>query len=231
MEVDGHEEQDGQTGQYDLDPASSSGKRRLHWKIRVVSGIKTSWSPGRSDITINRGIPVGTARRVGLSPQPVRSYLVIAAAIIIAGVLISASLFFVVGQGTKTVTVTGNAATNSAGPTNTVTSTTTIGFSKFLYTMWAQSTPNSFTLDTVKFTLWTNTTITFSAGSCYGPSNGYAGYVITFSDGSSQTLTTCTIGVNPPPLSVVLTSHTNPQAGILIVPSTGQVYFLVSLTS
>jgi hypothetical protein len=128
------------------------------------------------------------------------------------------------------VTVTGNAATNSAGPTNTVTSTTTIGSSRFLYTVWTQSTPNSFTLDTVKFTLWTNTTITFSGGSCFGPANGYAGYVITFSDGSTQTLTTCTIGVNPP-LSVVLTSHTNPQAGILIVPSTGQVYFLVSLTS
>ena len=165
-----------------------------------------------------------------MSSQPARSYLIVAAAIVIAGVLISASLFFVVGQATKTVTVTGNAATNSAGPTDTVTSTTTIGSSRFLYTMWTQSTPNSFTLDAVEFTLWTNTTITFSGGSCFGPSNGYAGYVINFSDGSSQTLTTCTVGVNPP-LSVVLTSHTNPQAGILIVPSTGQVYFLVSLTS
>lgn len=165
-----------------------------------------------------------------MSGQPSRSYLAIALVIVIAGVLISASVVFAFGQATKTVTVTGNATTNSAGPTNTITSTTTIGSSKFLYTMWNQSTPNSFTLDTVKFTLWTNTTITFSGGSCFGPSNGYAGYVITFSDGSSQTLTTCTIGVNPP-LSVILTSHINPQAGILIVPSTGQVYFLVSLTS
>jgi hypothetical protein len=65
-----------------------------------------------------------------LSPQPVRSNLAIAAAIVIAGALISASLFFAVGQGVRTVTVTGNAATNSAGPANTFTSTGTITTTK-----------------------------------------------------------------------------------------------------
>ena len=41
-----------------------------------------------------------------MSSQPVRGYLVIAATIVIAGVLISASLFFAVGQATKTLTST-----------------------------------------------------------------------------------------------------------------------------
>jgi len=41
-----------------------------------------------------------------LSERPSRSYLVIAAAIVIAGVLISASLFVAIGEGTKTTTVT-----------------------------------------------------------------------------------------------------------------------------
>ena len=41
-----------------------------------------------------------------MSSQPARSYLIIAAAIVIAGVLIAASLFFALGQTTKTVTTT-----------------------------------------------------------------------------------------------------------------------------
>ena len=47
-----------------------------------------------------------------MSSQPVQSYLVIAAAIVIAGVLISASLFVAIG-GTKTTTVTSTVTTTS----------------------------------------------------------------------------------------------------------------------
>lgn len=65
-----------------------------------------------------------------MSGQPARSYLTIPLAIVIAGILIAASLFFAVGQEVRTVTVTGNAATNSAGPTNTVTSNNTITTTK-----------------------------------------------------------------------------------------------------
>ena len=41
-----------------------------------------------------------------MSSPPGRSFLAIASAIVIAGVLISASLFFAIGQGPKTVTST-----------------------------------------------------------------------------------------------------------------------------
>ena len=111
-------------------------------------------------------------------------------------------------------------------------STTTIavqgGPRSFAYLEWSHSTPASFTLDNVNFALWTNTTVTYSGGSCYGPSSGYAGYTITFSDGLREQLTTCTLGPNPPQ-TAWLTNHVNPQAGILIVPSTGQVFFLVGI--
>ena len=59
-----------------------------------------------SDITINHEVGLDIARRFGLSSQPVRSYLVIAAAIVISGVLISASLFVAIGGAKTTVTVT-----------------------------------------------------------------------------------------------------------------------------
>jgi hypothetical protein len=120
----------------------------------------------------------------------------------------------------------------SVAMTTEVSSTTAITVSgslrSFAYLEWSQSTPASFILGNVKFTLWTNTTVTYSGGSCYGPSGGYAGYEIAFSDGSKEQVTTCTVGPSPPQ-TLKLTSHTNPQAGILIVPSTGQVFFLVSL--
>jgi len=101
------------------------------------------------------------------------------------------------------------------------------GFETFTYAQWNSSTPSTFTIASVTFSLWTNTSVTFSGGSCYGAFGGYGGYVIRFADGSSQTMTTCTVGPNPP-IALRLTSHTKPQAGLLIVPSTGAVYFLVS---
>jgi hypothetical protein len=97
----------------------------------------------------------------------------------------------------------------------------------FVFAQWNQSTPNTFSIAEVKFALWTNTTVTYTGGTCYGPSNGYAGYKIIFPDESSESITTCTLGQSPS-LNLRLTQHQNPQAGILIVPSTGQVYFVVS---
>jgi hypothetical protein len=98
----------------------------------------------------------------------------------------------------------------------------------FTYVQWNSSMPNALTISDVRFTLWTNTTVTYSGGSCYGPSNGYGGYIITFADGSTETMTTCTVGPNPR-TTTRLTAHINPQAGLFIVPSTGAVYFLVSV--
>jgi len=163
-----------------------------------------------------------------LSSQPVRSYLVIAAAIVIAGVLISASLFVALGGATRTTTTT--ETTTLTSTVQQTPPTIVIGGATFTYTQWNSSTPSSFTISGVRFSLWTNTSITNTGGSCYGPAGGYGGYVITFSDGSSQTMTTCTAGLNPS-TSIRLTSHVNPQAGLLIYPSTGAVYFLVSSTS
>ena len=57
-------------------------------------------------MTINHKVRRDATGRFGLSSQPVRSYLVIAAAIVIAGVLISASLFVAIGGAGTTVTVT-----------------------------------------------------------------------------------------------------------------------------
>lgn len=98
----------------------------------------------------------------------------------------------------------------------------------FEYMKWNSSTPNTFTFDNVTFTLWTNTTVTNTAGSCYGAAGGYGGYLMTFQDGSSESFGACTTGPNPP-IDVTLTKHVNPQAGLLIIPTTGAVYFLVSV--
>jgi len=104
-----------------------------------------------------------------------------------------------------------------------------IGGAGFTYTEWNSSTPNTFTISNVKFALWTNATAIYAAGSCYGPVEGYGygGYVITFPDGFSEGVATCTKGPNPS-TTISLTVHVNPEAGLLIVPSTGAVYFLVS---
>ena len=102
-----------------------------------------------------------------------------------------------------------------------------VGGKGFNYAAWNSSTPNTFTIYNVKFSVWTNTTITNTGGSCYGGVGGYGGYILTFSDGSSENLSACTIGPNPP-MSIRLTNHVNPQAGLLVIPSTGTVFFLVS---
>ncbi len=144
--------------------------------------------------------------------------------------LISASLFVALQGEAKTMTATSVYTTTT---TMTLTSmapqslpTIVVGGTTFTYTQWNSSTPNSFAISGVKFALWTNTTVTYTGGSCYG-AGGYGGYVITFPGGSSETMTTCTVGVNPPTV-VRLSNHVDPQAGLLIYPSTGAVYFLVS---
>jgi hypothetical protein len=101
-----------------------------------------------------------------------------------------------------------------------------IGGTTFTYSEWNSSTPDTFTISGVKFALWVNTTVTYSGGSCYGP-GGYGGYVITFPDGSTQTLNTCIAGINTP-IFIYLSSHVDPQAGLLVDPSTQSIYFLVS---
>jgi hypothetical protein len=157
-------------------------------------------------------------------------YLIKAALVVIIGVIAVAGIFAAVAI----YWMGPHSQNQSLSTTTEVSSTTAITVNgsqrSFAYLEWNQSTPASFTFDNVKFALWTNATVTYSAGSCYGPSSGYAGYSITFSDESKEQITTCTIGPNPPQ-TLRLTSHVNPQAGILIVPSTGQVFFLVSLQS
>ncbi|MGA2199245.1 MAG: hypothetical protein ABSG45_04840, partial [Nitrososphaerales archaeon] len=58
-----------------------------------------------------------------MSGQAYRSYLAIASAIVIAGVLISASLFLAVGQATNTVTTTTTVTSIKTVATQTVTNT------------------------------------------------------------------------------------------------------------
>jgi hypothetical protein len=58
-----------------------------------------------------------------MSGQPARSFLTIALAIVIAAVLISASLFFAIGQTTKTVTTTTTVSSVRTVATQTITST------------------------------------------------------------------------------------------------------------
>ena len=179
-----------------------------------------------------------------MSAQPSRNIFAVVSAIIMAAILISGTLYITLGQSPKTVTSISTATTtititqSSSAAQSLIQPTSSSGsiqisnangteFETFVYDEWNSSTPNTSTINGVTFTLWTNTTITNSAGSCYGAPNGYGGYVIKFSDGTSQAMTTCTVGFNPP-TSLRLTTHTNPQAGLLIFPRTGAVYFLVS---
>jgi hypothetical protein len=81
---------------------------------------------------------------------------------------------------------------------------------------------NVVTLRNVTFTLWVNSSITYTMGLCMP----YRGYVITFQDGASEDLTACHI-ISMSPIETRFTKHLNPQAGLLIFPD-GTVYLLVS---
>lgn len=100
------------------------------------------------------------------------------------------------------------------------------GVGPFDYLQRNSSTPDQFSFDNVKFSVWTNTTVTITGGTCYGAGNYYGGYVATFSDGSSETFTACLSGAYPY-VQILLTKHQSPQAGLLISGVNDDVYFLV----
>jgi len=149
---------------------------------------------------------------------------------------------------TKTVTAASNSTNVISALTTTITITTGVDTAvegHFYYETLNQSTPDSFTFYGVNFTLYTQTTsvttigsttttftVTNSGATCFGPSayNQFQGYTISFPDGASEAISVCLAGTvsSHEPLAIRLTSHTNPQAGIIIDPSTGTVYFLVS---
>ncbi len=100
------------------------------------------------------------------------------------------------------------------------------GVGTFDYLHRNGSTPDQLTFDNVKFTLWTNTTVTYTGGPCY-VGNYYGGYVASFSDGSSDRFVACLVGPYPY-TQLLFTKHTNSQAGLLISGTNGDIYFLVS---
>ncbi|MGD0329003.1 MAG: hypothetical protein ABSB40_00990 [Nitrososphaeria archaeon] len=102
----------------------------------------------------------------------------------------------------------------------------TIGDTTYSYMEWNDSTPNTFTFNNVTFTLQANTNVTYSGGNCYPT---YGKYIVTFPDGSSQSLSTCLSAGPNPPSAIYFISHKNPQAGLLISAVNGAVYFLVSI--
>lgn len=127
------------------------------------------------------------------------------------------------GAKTSTQTTTETIVTSSLPPTLPV---LRIGGTLFTYSEWNSSTPNTFTILNVKFAITANITVNYG-GSCYSLGSGGAYVAITFPDGSTESMTTCTVGPTPP-VSVELSNRVNPQAGLLIIPSNGTVYFLVS---
>jgi len=128
---------------------------------------------------------------------------------------------------TYTITNTASLAIQPLSSTGFIQINNGSSFKTFYYVQWNSSIPSTFTINQVKFVFWTNATVIFSGGSCYGPSSGYEGYVITFPDGTSEGMTTCIAGLYPP-TTIRLTTHMNPQAGLFIFPQTGATYFLVS---
>ena len=90
---------------------------------------------------------------------------------------------------------------------------------------WNGSTPTSFSFSNVKFALTTNPTVTNTGSNCWVTGYGY--YNVTFADGSRETLSPCTL-MFASGMVLRLTNHLNPQAGLLIVLQTGDLYFLVS---
>ena len=98
------------------------------------------------------------------------------------------------------------------------------GRQDFAYTKLVSSTPDAFVFDGVNFTLWVQKTVTFSAGPCASP-GGYHGYLITFSDGSSENLSACMLAGYT--YEIFLTKHTDPQAGLMVFED-GALYFLSS---
>ena len=89
------------------------------------------------------------------------------------------------------------------------------------YTKWDATTQNNFTFDKVQFSRWTNSTVNVTM-EC--PDNVYGGWIMKFQDGTSERFGDCLPTISP--ITVLLTHHTNPQAGLIIL-SDLTVYFLV----
>ena len=121
-----------------------------------------------------------------MSGQPTRSYLIIASAIVIAGILISASLFIAVGGATKTTTTT--ITTTSI---KTVTSTSTIVQSAFTC---LKEVPQGAVM------------------SAYSNSTSQ-GYSVTYSNGTEDffPLNSCPVPVTPDNFAVDSAIETNPR--------------------
>jgi hypothetical protein len=100
---------------------------------------------------------VGFIRRAGLSSQPVRSYLFIAAAIVIAGVLIAASVFIAVGEPAKTTTLVSTSILTQTGTTTSTLTSTATTISQRNITMTETST------QTMTITSLRNNTVTTTA--------------------------------------------------------------------
>ena len=97
--------------------------------------------------------------------------------------------------------------------------------------LYNSSTPGNFDLGGVEFGEINGTAGAFNGLACYGPSGRTPGFIAFFVDGSEYSFNTCSaIGTNPPlvvKLSTPFHPQDDPQVGVLIIPSTNQVYFLV----
>jgi hypothetical protein len=100
----------------------------------------------------------------------------------------------------------------------------------FTYVEWNDSTPSTFVIGNVTFTHWIDPSVTDSAGPCWTDIDSYGGYNITFTDGSSVSMSTCSFGLPEgyAPVTLDLSEHTHPQAGLMVIQPTGEVYFLVA---
>ena len=103
----------------------------------------------------------------------------------------------------------------------------------FSYARWNATTPTSYSFLDVNFTLVANPghteAYTESAVDCHITSYGNSYFNVTFPGGFKETLSPCTTAIpGLGGLTVRVSQHTHPQAGLLISVSTGDVYLLVT---
>lgn len=99
----------------------------------------------------------------------------------------------------------------------------------FAYLVWNASMPASFTFDNVTFSsVAENGTNT----NCLLIPNHEAGYVsVTFPDGASSQLNTCSLAMATPGITILVTSHIDPQAGLLWDSNSNTIELLVAYSS
>jgi hypothetical protein len=101
----------------------------------------------------------------------------------------------------------------------------------FAYIVLNDSMPAIFAFDGVTFSIVSGSG---SGSSCGMPGIGFlrAEYIyVAFADGESSRLSVCSLGFATPGLTVLLTSHVNPQAGLLLDTETNTVELLVAYSS